>query len=579
MWNQTFGWFTQLKMFLPTTKSELTSLGWDKLDIILITGDSYIDSPYMGTTLIGKALVDRGYRVGIIAQPDFQSDKDITRLGEPELFWGVSGGAVDSMVANYTALKKKRKSDDFTPGGINNKRPDRAVIVYSNLIRKYFKQTKPIVLGGIEASLRRVAHYDYWSDKIRKPIIFDAKADALVYGMGEKTIIQLADAIKADKDYRTIRGLCYVGNDLPDDYLQLPSFEEVTKQKHKFVAMFHTFYQNNDPLTAKGLAQLVDTRYLIQNPPEAYMSQAELDKVYNLKYEHAQHPYYEKSGKVKALDTIKFSITTHRGCYGECNFCAISVHQGKTIRWRSEASILKEAKAFAKDPDFKGNIFDAGGPTANMYGFECAKKLKSGSCTDKRCMYPEICATLKPDHSRQLNLLKKMRKIEGIKKVFIASGLRYDLILEDTKAGEKYMDNLLLHHTSGQLKIAPEHTAGKVLDYMGKPKDWMLTAFSKMFQNSLKRTHTNKFLTYYLIAAHPGCTDQDMTELKQYASSNLKINPEQVQVFTPLPSTYSALMYYTESDPFTGKKLFVEKNLQKKAAQKETLTRKKRYKQ
>lgn len=564
-------------MFLPTTKTELNQRGWDKLDIILITGDSYIDSPYMGTSLIGQALTDQGYKVGIIAQPDIMSSGDIARLGEPRLFWGVSGGAVDSMVANYTALKKKRKSDDFTPGGINNKRPDRALIVYSNLIRKYFKNTKPIILGGIEASLRRVAHYDYWSDKIRKPILFDAKADALVYGMGEKAILKLADCLRGNLDYRRLKGICYIGNDPDQDYQKLPDYETVVNDKKQFIEMFHRFYQNNDPKTARGLYQLVDTRYLIQNQPEEYLDQKELDRVYGLSFEHAQHPYYEKMGKVKALETIKYSITTHRGCYGECNFCAISVHQGKTIRWRSEQSIIKEARSFTKDIDFKGNIFDAGGPTANMYGFECAKKLKSGSCSDKRCLYPEVCATLKPDHSHQLELLKKMRKIPGIKKVFIASGLRYDLILEDEKTGEKYMDNLLMHHTSGQLKIAPEHTSGPVLDYMGKPKDWVLTAFTKMFKNTLKRTKSNQFLTYYLIAAHPGCTDQEMADLKKYTSDNLKINPEQVQIFTPLPSTYSALMYYTEIDPFTGKSIFVEKNLNRKAAQKETLSRKKRY--
>lgn len=560
-------------MFLPTTKTELDQLGWDQLDIILITGDSYIDSPYMGTTLIGKALYDRGYKVGIIAQPDINSSSDIRRLGEPRLFWGVSGGAVDSMVANYTALKKKRRSDDFTPGGINNKRPDRAVIVYSNLIRKYFKNTKPIILGGIEASLRRVAHYDYWSDKIRKPILFDAKADALVYGMGETTIIKLADCLKHDKDYRQLDGLSYISQEPVDEYLRLPDFEKVSKNKNQFVEMFHTFYQNNDPKTAKGLYQLVDTRYLVQNRPEDYLTQKQLDHVYNLKFEHAQHPYYEKMGEVKALETIKYSITTHRGCYGECNFCAISVHQGKTVRWRSEQSILQETRSFAGDPDFKGNIFDAGGPTANMYGFECAKKLKSGSCSDKRCLYPEICATLKPDHSKQLDLLKKMRRVPGVKKIFIASGLRYDLILDDEKAGEKYMDNLLLHHTSGQLKIAPEHTNERVLGQMGKPKDYVLSAFTKMFQRTLKRTKTNQYLTYYLIAAHPGCTDKEMAELKKYASANLKINPKQVQIFTPLPSTYSALMYYTETDPFTGKKIFVEKELSKKSRQKELLTK------
>lgn len=353
--------------FLPTTRDELEQLGWDQLDIILISGDSYIDSPFIGIAVIGRYLIDNGFRVGIIAQPTLSSPRDITRLGEPKLFWGVSGGSVDSMVANYTASKKKRKSDDFTPGGINNRRPDRAVIAYSNLIRKYFKDTKPIVLGGIEASLRRVAHYDYWSNKIRKSILFDAKADALVYGMGEKTTLQLAEAFKQNQDWRTTNGVCFISNEPPEDYLELPSFDEVRLSKSQFTEMFHTFYTNNDPLTACGLYQKSDTRYLIQNPPGSYLSQRELDAVYETDFALEQHPYYQKFGCVKALDTIRFSLATHRGCYGECNFCAIAVHQGQTVRWRSEKSIIKEAKRFGSHAKFKGIISDAGGPTANMY--------------------------------------------------------------------------------------------------------------------------------------------------------------------------------------------------------------------
>ena len=344
----------QIMKFLPTTKEELKKLNWDKLDIILISGDSYIDSPYIGIAVIGRYLVKHGYKVGIIAQPELSNEKDITRLGEPAMFWGVSGGSVDSMVANYTATKKKRKSDDFTPGGINNRRPNRAVIVYSNLIRKYFKETKPIVLGGIEASLRRVAHYDYWSDSIRKSILFDAKADALVYGMGEKTILKLANAMQQDKQWQLTNGLCYISNEYPNNYLELPSYEEVKNSKQKFTQMFHTFYKNNDPLTAKGLYQKSDTRYLIQNRPEKYLTQKEMDEIYEIGFALDLHPYYKKQGNVKALETIKFSLTTHRGCHGECNFCAIAVHQGQTIQWRSEQSVLKEAKKFNSHSDFKG---------------------------------------------------------------------------------------------------------------------------------------------------------------------------------------------------------------------------------
>lgn len=564
--------------YLPVTKDELDTLKWDSLDIIIVSGDSYIDSPYNGTALIGRYLAKNGFRVGIIPQPDIHSDIDITRLGEPKLFWGVSGGTVDSMVANYTASKKKRRSDDFTPGGINNKRPDRAVIVYSNLIRKYFKNTKPIVLGGIEASLRRVAHYDFWSNKIRKSILFDAKADILVYGMGEKTILQVAHAFKQKKNWHTINGLCYISNTIPENYKELPSIEEVQKSKAKFTKMFHQFYKNNDPITAFGLAQKTDTRYLIQNKPADHLSQKELDNIYDMDFALDAHPSHLPHGKIKALDTIKFSLTTHRGCYGECNFCAIAVHQGQTVNWRSEKSILKEAKKFTKHKSFKGIISDAGGPTANMYGFECTKKIQKGCCDNKRCISPTICRLMKPDHSHQINLLNKIQNINGVKKVFIASGIRYDMIVSDKKHGQKYVNSLVQKHTSGQLKVAPEHTDNFVLKLMGKPDVSTLKQFHKMFENAVSHSDKKQFLTYYLIAAHPGCTDNEMKSLKEFTSKSLKINPEQVQIFTPLPSTYSALMYYTEKDPFTGSDIFVEKDTNKKIKQKDILTQKSRYK-
>ncbi len=566
-----------IMQFLPTTKAELEKLGWEKLDIVLVSGDSYIDSPYIGIAVIGKYLVKNGFRVGIIAQPDIYSEQDITRLGEPELFWGVSSGSVDSMVANYTASKKRRKSDDFTPGGINNKRPDRAVIVYSNLIRKHFKNTKPIVLGGIEASLRRVAHYDYWSDKLRKSILFDSKADALVYGMGEKTVVQLAEAFKEDRDWHAIRSICYISNNPPEKYIELPSFDAVKKSKHMFTSMFHIFYMNNDPKTAKGLTQKTDTRYLIQNPPEKYLTQAEMDDIYDTEFALEQHPYYQKQGKAKALDTIRFSLSTHRGCYGECNFCAIAVHQGQTIQWRSEQSIVNEAKSFKNHPKFKGIISDAGGPTANMYGFECRKKLKKGCCEDKRCVFPDLCTAMKPDHSPQMNLLQKLNGIDGVKKVFVASGIRYDLILEDKKYGKAYLNQLVNRHTSGQLKVAPEHTDDYVLKLMGKPDKTSLSQFGEMFSKAVSKDKKDQFLTYYLIAAHPGCTDGEMRKLKTYTSKHLRINPEQVQIFTPLPSTYSALMYYTGKDPFTGRDIYVEREINKKQKQKDIVTSKSKY--
>ena len=560
--------------FLPTTKDELKKLGWDRLDIILISGDSYIDSPFIGTALVGRHLVNHGYRVGIIAQPELSSEQDIMRLGEPELFWGVSGGSVDSMVANYTASKKRRKSDDFTPGGINNRRPDRAVIVYSNLIRRYFKNTKPIVLGGIEASLRRVAHYDYWSDKIRKSILFDAKADALVYGMGETAILQLAEAMKRGEKWESTRSVCYISSEAPGDYIELPSFDEVVRSKSQFTDMFHTFYKNNDPITARGLYQRTDTRYLVQNPPGRYLTQDEMDKIHETDFALEQHPYYQRLGRVKALDTIRFSLATHRGCYGECNFCSIAVHQGQTVRWRSEQSVVKEAARFGAHAKFKGVISDAGGPTANMYGFECDRKLKKGCCENKRCTSPALCRLMKPDHSQQISLLKKLAAVDGVKKVFVASGIRYDLIIADKQYGKKYLTRLVSTHTSGQLKVAPEHTDDSVLRLMGKPGSASLAQFNAMFSEAASHSEKDQFLTYYLIAAHPGCSDEEMKRLKTYASKNLHLNPEQVQIFTPLPSTYSALMYYTEQDPFTGKPIFVEKDINRKIKQKEILTRK-----
>jgi len=534
----------------------------------------YIDSPYIGAAVIGKVLHAAGYKVGIIAQPDINSKIDISRLGEPALFWGVTAGSLDSMVANYTALKNRRRKDDFTPGGKNTKRPDRATIVYSNLIRKYFKNTKPIILGGIEASLRRISHYDYWDDKIRRAILFDAKADILIYGMAEKSILKLARNLKTGKGWKDIRGICYISPHPKEEYTILPSCQEVKGYNKKFIAMFQAFYVNNDPITAKGLCQQQDSRYLIQNPPGYPLSQKELDKVHDLPYEREVHPYYKKGGGVKALETIKFSITTHRGCYGECNFCSITVHQGKVIQWRSENSILKEAKLLTRLKDFKGYILDVGGPTANMYGIECQKKLKSGSCPDKRCLYPQICSSLKVNHKRQMEILKKIKQIEGVKKVFVASGIRYDMILYDQKYGEKYLRELVKYHISGQLKIAPEHTENSVLEKMGKPDQGYLKKFRDKFLRINKEQKKKQFLTYYLIAAHPGCREEDMHKLKEYTSKELKLNPEQVQIFTPTPSAYSTLMYYTEIDPFTGKAIYVEKNLKKKKRQKEIVLEK-----
>ncbi|MDI9566870.1 MAG: YgiQ family radical SAM protein [Brevefilum fermentans] len=562
----------QAPQFLPTTPQELRALGWKQLDVILVTGDSYIDSPYSGVAIIGRVLHAAGYTVGIIAQPDIHSADDITRLGEPRLFWGVSAGSVDSMVANYTATGRPRRDDDFTPAGRNTKRPNRATLVYANLIRRHFKGTVPIVLGGVEASLRRVAHYDYWSDSIRRSVLFDAKADYLIYGMAERSILEFAQALASGEDPTRIRGLCFIAKQPPEGFRILPAYEQVVQDKDAFTDMFHTFYRNNDPISASGLAQRHGDRFLVHNPPAPYLTTAELDRVYSLDFSRAQHPYYEAQGPVKAMETIRFSIPSHRGCYGECNFCAIAVHEGRTVRWRREASILAEARRLTRLPDFKGYIFDLSGPTANMYGFECPIKLQQGSCQDQSCLYPDICPSLPVDHQVQTRLLQKLRQVEGVKKVFIGSGLRYDLLLADHAHGGAYLKALVQHHTSGQLKVAPEHTQPQVLALMRKPGIDRLLEFKRRFENLSAAVKKKLFLSYYLIAAHPGCTLEDMFALKRFASRELGLLPEQVQVFTPTPSTYASLMYYTEKDPFTGEALFVEKNPAGKQRQKAVIT-------
>lgn len=558
-----------MSQFLPTTPQELKELGWDRCDVILISGDAYVDSPYIGVAVVGRILQSIGFRVGIIAQPDLKSDIDIKRLGEPRLFWGVSGGSVDSMVANYTASKKFRKSDDYTPGGVNNKRPDRAVLAYTNLIKQYFKNTVPIVLGGIEASLRRVTHYDYWDDKLRKPILFDSKADYLIYGMGENAIKELAFALDKGKSPKDIRGVCYIVNEPKEDFLNLPSHDECLKDKEKYIDLFDIFYDNNDPISAKGLCQKVDTRYLIQNPPCNYLNEPQMDLIASLPYTRQPHPYYAKNGKIKCLETIGYSITTHHGCWGECNFCAIGVHQGRTIRTRSEKSIINEVTSYTKESNFKGIINDLGGASANMYGYECDKKIGHGTCAHQRCVdHKRLCRQMKVDHSRLINLMRSVRKIRGVKKAFVQSGIRYDIIAKDKIHGETYLRELVTHHISGQMKIAPEHTENRVLELMGKPSKQSLIEFKKMFDKVNGTKENKKYLTYYLIAAHPGCDIKDMKNLKNFTSNELRINPEQAQIFTPTPGTYSAVMYYTELDPKSRKPIFVEKNMAKKEEQK-----------
>jgi uncharacterized radical SAM protein YgiQ len=526
--------------FLPTTLEEVSRLGWKGLDVILVTGDAYVDSSHMGVAVIGRVLMDKGYRVGIIAQPDVQGPGDITRLGAPALFWGVTAGAVDSLVANYTASGKPRKQDDLTPGGKNTRRPDRAVIVYSNLIRRHFKNHPYIVIGGIEASLRRISHYDAWSDAVRRSILFDAKADALVYGMGEESVLALAEKLRHRKPITGLRGICYISRDIPapdsqfpNPDLELPSHQDVIKNKKLFTRMFDDFYENADPVRGRRLYQKQDTRYLVQNPPAFPLSAEALDRIYELPYSRDVHPHYKKHGKVAALETIRFSLTTHRGCYGECRFCAITVHQGRHVASRSEASIVREAHGFKSDPRFKGIISNVGGPTANMYGIECGLKRKQGACPEKGCLFPEPCDHLPVHHGRQIRLLKALSQIPGVRKVFVGSGLRYDLILADRHMGKAYLETILACHVSGQLKIAPEHVSRAVLNLMGKPGVEKLSEFLQVFNAAKRKIGGRIFLTYYLMAAHPGCTMEHMHALENSPAKPCIISPNRFRSLRP----------------------------------------------
>ena len=553
------------------TREEMAALGWRQLDVILVTGDASIDSPFIGVAVIGNILVSNGFRVGIIAQPDPHSNADISRLGEPVLFWGITGGSIDSMVANYTASGRRRKSDDYTPGALNNRRPDRAVIAYANLIRRFHKKTAPLVLGGIEASLRRIAHYDYWDNAVRRSILFDAKADYLLYGMADRSIVELAQALAAHQEPTAVRGLCYAAPAPPEEAVCLPAFQEAASDHQAFTAMFRLFYANNDPLTAQTLAQQQDSRFLIHNPPQPPLSTSELDAVHALPFTRELHPIHRNQGQVKALETIRFALATHRGCYGECNFCAIAVHQGRTIQNRSISSLLQEAASFTADPAFKGTITDVGGPTANMYGFDCARKQTKGACPDKRCLFPAVCPGLKVRHQPQLDLLARLRAIPGIKKVVVASGIRYDLILADKQHGAKYLRTVIRHHISGQMKVAPEHCDPAVLQAMGKPGTESLLSFRDQFNRITAEEGLNQFLTYYMIAAHPACTLEAMEALRRFCLRDLRLLPRQVQLFTPSPSTWSTLMYWTGTDPFTGAPCFSEKNPAARERQKAVL--------
>ncbi|MFO7735245.1 MAG: YgiQ family radical SAM protein [bacterium] len=556
-------------MYIPATKKELENLGWDRADIIIVTGDAYVDVPASGTALLGKYLIKKGFRVAVISQPEISDGKDITAMGEPRLFWGVSAGCTDSMVANYTAQKKKRRSDDFTPGMKNTRRPDRATIVYTNLIKRFFPDTVPVVLGGIEASLRRLAHFDFWQEKIRRSVLFDAKADYLVYGMGEKTAFELAEALRDGKDPRNIPGLCYISSEPLKDAITLPSFESVDGDKKNFEKMFMTFYKNTDRIKGLRMQQKHGGRYLVHNSPRFPLEQKDIDEIYDLRFEYDAHPLEKKKGKIKALDTVRFSITTHRGCFGECSFCAVSLHQGTVIESRSEDSVLREIERMSKHKLFRGVISDMGGPTANMYKMNCKKQINSGKCSEKHCLHPEICEKLEKNHQPLVKLMKKASEIENVKHLFIGSGLRHDLILADKKSGTRYLRSLTENHISGQLKFAPEHISEKVLELMKKPEKESSLLFRKKFDAENQKTRKKQYLTCYFIAAHPGCEIDDMKKLRTYSIEKLGVKPRQVQIFTPTPSTISTLIYFTGRNPFNGEEVFVERSLKNRAKQKE----------
>lgn len=547
-------------MFLPISRQEVEKLGWDYIDVILISGDAYIDSPFSGIAVVGKYLLKHGFRVAVISQPDIDCDKDITMFGEPRLFWGISAGCVDSMVANYTSSGKPRKQCDFTPNGINNKRPDRASIVYTTLIRRYFKNTKPIVLGGIEASLRRIAHYDFKTDKVRRSILFDAKADYIIYGMGELPVLELAKALDNNESVENIKGLCFISKDKVSNAVEMPSFEEVCTDKRAFYNMFKIFYNNSEAVSGKRLMQKTGDRYLIQNPP-AYYDDNILDEISDIEYERAVHPQIK--GKVKAIDTIKTSIISHRGCFGGCSFCAIAVHQGRRVVSRSAASIEKEVKSMVSKKWFSGTITDIGGPTGNMYMMKCKKMEKLGACTHKHCLYPEVCNGMNTNHAPLLNMLESIKNIKGVKNLFATSGIRADLAVNDKENGKRYISEIAKNYVSGQLKMAPESADLKVLKAMKKPDNSSFLEFCSLYKNYSKKYNKNQYISCYFIAAHPAESEKEAYNTRKFIEKNLDFNPEQVQIFTPTPSTWATCAYYTGLDE-DGNNIYVEKSLSKK---------------
>lgn len=543
--------------FLPSSKKEMQSRGWDQLDIIIVSGDAYVDHPAWAAALLGRFLEARGYRVGIIAQPCWDRSEDIEKLGAPRLFFAVSAGNLDSMVNHYTADRKRRRQDLYSPGGVAGRRPDRATIPYCSLIKHSFPGV-PVIIGGIEASLRRFAHYDYWSDSIRRSMLLDSKASLLVYGMGEYTLLEIAKRLDNGADVGDINdlpGTCYVAAEAPPGSLELPSFDLLRDDPRNLGRAARLIHQNVNPKNAQILAENNGGRWVVQNPPPAPLSTSQLDRVYEVDFNRTWHPEYDQEGGVPALLPVQFSITTHRGCFGGCSFCALALHQGKLIQSRSLASIEREARALALHPEFKGTISDVGGPSANMYDLGGLNQDRCKSCRKISCLSPRLCSNLNTDHSASVKLLKRVRSLPGIKHVFVASGVRYDLILGD-KSPHDYLGALCRYHIGGQLKIAPEHTSPAVTRLMNKPPLREFLRFQKIFEETKKKLKRNIYLIPYFISAHPGCRLEDNIEMAGFFRDQLHLQPEQIQNFTPTPMTISTAMYVSGFDPESGREIY-----------------------
>ena len=555
--------------FLPVSRKEMKERGWDQVDFVYISGDAYVDHPSFGHAIITRLLESRGYRVGIIAQPDWKSPDSVTVFGEPRLGFLVSAGNMDSMVNHYSVSKKRRKTEAYTPGGVMGKRPDYACVVYGNLIRQTYKKT-PVILGGIEASLRRMAHYDYWSDKLKRSLLLDSGADILSYGMGEHSIIEIAEALDAGipvEEITYINGTVVKAKNLDSVYDAeiLPSFEELKADRLTYARSFYTQYLNTDAFNGKRLVEpYSDYLYVVQNPPALPLTEIEMDDIYSLPYMRTYHPSYEALGGVPAISEIRFSLISNRGCFGGCSFCALTFHQGRIIQTRSHQSLLDEARQITKEKDFKGYIHDVGGPTANFRHPSCKKQLKYGVCKNRQCLFPAPCKNLNADHSDYVRLLKELRAIPKVKKVFIRSGIRFDYLLKEED--RTFLRELCEYHVSGQLKVAPEHVAAPVLSLMGKPEHKVYEQFTEEFYKMNKKIGKEQYLVPYLMSSHPGSTLKEAVELAEYCR-DLGYMPEQVQDFYPTPSTLSTCMYYTGVDPRNMKPVYVPKSPHEKAMQ------------